>query len=205
MHLTEHEQKTINTYNSFALEWSDTHNTHIYQPEMDYLKKLLPVGKILEVGSGNGRDAKALIALGYDYIGTDISESLLKIAQSNNPGAKFLLKSVYDLDFSIDQFDGFWCSAMLLHIPKSNIDQALQSIKKYVRGEGIGFISIKDGKGESIVRRTNSGFNDERFFSFYSKRNFSKILTKNNFEIIKTQTVTRGKTIWLYFFVKVLK
>lgn len=41
----------------------------------------MPAGKILEVGSGGGRDAKDLIEMGYEYIGIDISKGLLEEAK----------------------------------------------------------------------------------------------------------------------------
>ena len=60
-----------------------------------------------------------MIAFGYDYTGTDISTGLLNEARKKVPGQSFYEMSVYDLDFPEGTFDGFWASAILLHIPKN--------------------------------------------------------------------------------------
>lgn len=113
-------------------------------------QELLPTGKVLEIGSGGGRDAKELIAKGYKYTGTDVSKGLLEEARKANPSTVFLRQSVYDLDFPDNTFDGFWASAVLLHIPKDRIDEALSRLRAVVRNDGIGFISIKQGEGQKI-------------------------------------------------------
>lgn len=199
MKLTPQEAKTLKIYDMTAEEWSVVHNTAgFWKKEMNMFKELLANGRILEIGSGGGRDAKELIALGYEYVGTDISSALLAIAQRENLDSSFLLQSVYDLNFS-EVFDGFWTSAMLLHVPKSRIDEALQSIRNVVRDGGIGFISIKQGEGERVEE-------DKRFFAYYSKEEFTRILLRNNFTIVETGVHPMSeKTIWLYFFIKVKK
>src|SRR3990167_4756165 len=110
--LSSDEKITIQSYDKNANEWAKDHAHEIRW--YSYIKKfnqLLPSGKIIEIGSGGGRDAKQLIKIGYEYIGIDASEGLLAIARKNNPGAKFLGQNVYQLDFLDISFDGFWCVA----------------------------------------------------------------------------------------------
>lgn len=206
MKLTREEKITLKTYNDNALDWLGGHPAiKIYKEEMKIFKKFLPTGKILEIGSGSGRDAKELIDLGYSYVGTDISKSLLSIAKKANPGAKFLLQSVYDLDFPDNmKFDGFWASAVLLHIPKTKIDVVLQKIHKFIKSGGIGFISFKEGQGERLENNT-SDYKGSRFFAYYLREEFEGVLLRNNFEIIQFKKVNKSNTNWLYFFVRVLK
>lgn len=180
------EEQTLQAYESDADSWTKKHGTvGFYNEELAKFKNLLPSGKILEIGSGGGRDAKQLIASGYDYVGTDISPALIRVAQQENPDATFLAQGVYDLDFPEGtQFDGFWASAVLLQIPKAKIDQALQRIRKFVRNDGIGFISLKPGEGEGFEAR--EGYNSEfkRYFSRYSNEEFTEVLARNNFKVL---------------------
>src|SRR3990167_6131265 len=98
--LTLEEQESLNSYNKYGKQWAASHlDFGFWALELKRFKKYLPNGKVLEIGSGGGRDAKELIKTGYKYTGTDISEELLEAAKKYNPGAKFLLKSVYDLSF----------------------------------------------------------------------------------------------------------
>lgn len=201
MELSLEEKITLETYNTTAKQWSENHATvGFWRKEMEIFRTLLPNGKVLEIGSGGGRDAKELIALGYEYVGTDISTGLIEVAKRENPNAVFLAQSVYDLDFPEGtRFDGFWASAVLLHIPKTKIDVALQCIKKFMRDGAIGFISLKQGTGERLEE-------DKRFFAHYSEEEFIKVLQRNNFEVVQTAMHPMSKkTTWLCFFVRARK
>lgn len=181
--LTPEEKLTIATYDRQAENWSSGHDTaNFWGEEMARFKKLLPSGRILEIGAGGGRDAKELIEAGFDYLGTDISTGLLEQARKNNPGISFEEVSVYDLDYE-ELFDGFWCSAVLLHIPRNRIDEALQAVNKNMKQGAIGFIAIKEGEGEKLEADDKSTQGDERFFVYWTDEDFSKRLGVNGFNI----------------------
>ncbi len=91
MKFTKEEEQTMRTYDTIAPDWASNHSSErFWGEEMDRFGELLPSGKVLEIGSGGGRDAKELIAKGYDYIGTDVSQGLLGEAKKLNPDATFL-------------------------------------------------------------------------------------------------------------------
>ena len=207
MKLTKEEKLTIESYDLNAESWAAAHDQpEIFRTELNYLRKLLPQGKLLEIGCGGGRDAQKLIRKGYDYLGTDISKGLLEVAKKNNPGATFINKSVYDLDFPKDSFDGFWAAACLLHIPKSKIEVALQQIRRVVRNGGIGMISLKEGKGEKFLKEDRKEGKFERYWSFYSREEFTKVLEDNGYQILHfRRNPVSEKTIWLIYFVKIVK
>ncbi|OGG07211.1 hypothetical protein A2872_00785 [Candidatus Gottesmanbacteria bacterium RIFCSPHIGHO2_01_FULL_42_12] len=199
------EEKTLGYYNKHAKEWGEAH--HGFEEEsfwkdwMQKLHNLLSEGKILEVGSGTGKDASNLIKLGYDYTGTDASQGLLKIAQERNPNAVFKNIKAQDLHklFGTDEFDCFWSAATLLHIPKDEINATLQSIHAVVKDGGIGFISIKQGEGE---QEDETG----RLFSYYSQEEFAELLKENGFEVIEKDIQPMSeKTIWLVYLIKIRK
>lgn len=206
MKLTSKEEETVNTYNKNAAEWAAKHFTKgFWKDELNKFYSLLPFGKILEIGSGGGRDAKELIEFGYDYVGTDVSEGLLKEARKVCHGSVFLKKSIYEFDFPRNYFDGFWTSATLLHIPKDRIDEALKKIHFVVKPEGVGFISIKKGIGEKI-EEDEPEMEDKkpRSFAYYQEEEFKKVLERNNFEMMEfKEKYMSEKTIWLIYFVKV--
>lgn len=208
MDLTPEEQLTVKTYNTNAKVWAKKHSTPAYwAEEMATFKKFLPKGKILEIGAGGGRDAQELIKLSYDYVGIDVAEKLLAEAQKFNPNATFLHQTIYDLDFPKNSFDGFWTSATLLHIPKSRIKTALGKIHAVIKSGGIGFISIKQGKGEKIEQDEPQLPGDRRrLFAFYSQGEFKKILENNGYQVIESRIKPISeRTTWLIYFVKVIK
>lgn len=202
--LTAEEKLTVATYNQQAESWSSSHGTvNFWGEETAHFKELLPGGRILEIGCGGGRDARELVAAGYDYVGTDISAGLLEQARKNNPGLRFEEASVYDLDYE-ELFDGFWCSAVLLHIPRDRIDNALQAINKNMKRGAIGFIAIKEGKGEKLEADDKSTQGSERYFVYWADEDFSNKLEANGLTVIERgYRPMNERTKWLTYIVKV--
>ena len=203
--LLPEEEITLKTYEKVADIWTNKHSPpHFWAEEMQRFHQLLPAGTVLEIGAGGWRDAKELIGLGYNYVGTDVSEKLLEKAREKFPGEKFYKQSVYDLSFS-EKFDGFWASKVLLHIPKSRIDEALQRIKSVVEPGAVGFISLIDGEGEELREETWDDSKHKRFFAYWAKEEFNQVLKNNGFKIAnygyKHET---GRLRWHCFFVKAL-
>lgn len=198
------ERLTTDGYDRCALAWSEEHGSPDYwAKEMAAFQTLLPAGRILEIGAGGGRDAKELIALGYQYVGTDISVGLLDVARRELPDHEFHEQSVYDLSFP-ELFDGFWASAVLLHIPKRRIDQALRQIKSVVRPGGIGFISLKEGTGEAFETEIVGGHELKRFFAYWSEVEFSSVLARNCYEVVQHIYHPRSeRTRWHCFLVQI--
>lgn len=194
------DQKTIEYYNSKAIEWSNTHFTpRFWAHGFDDFQKALSSGRIIEIGCGGGRDAMTLVEMGYDYLGIDPAEKLLEEAQKNNPGQSFQVLDVFALEKEkLGEFDGFWSAATLLHIPKKKVSLALEKIKSVLKPGGIGFISLKEGKGEE--RLAEAGL--ERFFAYYSDKEFRKKLQQAGFSVIKFSHLPMARTKWLMYIVK---
>lgn len=186
------EEKTLKYYDQHAREWGEKHHELDQNSrrinEIEKFHSYLKSGKIIEIGSGTGNDASAFNSFGYDYIGTDASRGLLELALERNPGLKFKKVRVQDLasTFGNDKFDGFWCAATLLHLHKNEIVESLKNIHSIVKNNGVGYISVKEGRGE---KEDETG----RLFSFYSQDEFSKILEDIQFEMSDTEDPIKQK------------
>lgn len=111
--------------------------------------------------------------------------------------------SVYDLNFPAHTFDGFWASAVLLHVPKERINEALARIKSVVKDNGIGFISLKDGADQKVEVDQIGGETVKRFFAYWQKDEFQKVLKDNGFSVVDYMYRPMSeKTRWHCFFVK---
>src|SRR6266498_665733 len=203
--LSPEEEITLKAYDSQAERWAREHNTSnihadllkIFQEFLDYL----PHGKVLEIGCGGGRDAKMLIDAGYDYYGTDVSQGLIDIANHNCPEARLSRQGPYTFDFANNFFDGVWTFATLLHVPKSRINECLQEIARLLRPNGVCFMYLKQGEGESMEWNEEYKFN--RFFAYYTQGEFMEILEQNGFMVEKFICQPRSvKTVWLCFFTR---
>lgn len=202
MNLGELEQTTKDSYTQVSGLWSKRHDSKRYWGiSFDQFFEALPTGRVLEVGCGTGRDALELVGHGYDYLGTDISEGMINEAKKRLPKQQFEQISVYDLNFK-DKFDGFWCAACLIHIPKARMNEALQAIKKNIRLGGVGFISVKEGVGDLLEQRDDLD-SKKFYFVFWQNEEFKKVLKKNGFEVIHENYMPMSeRTKWLCYIVK---
>jgi SAM-dependent methyltransferase len=207
MKLSPDEETTLRAYQSSAEPWAKAHNTaDFWAEELAEFHQALPTGRVLEVGCGGGRDAQLLISMGYDYIGTDPVPELIEIAQAENPSGQFVVRSVYDLALLNPMpYDGFWACAVLLHIPRARINEALQEIRSVVRVGGIGFISLKEGDGQSVIEEGEAGQSIRRLFTFWQLNEFVQTLEANGFRTVtKNRKPVSEKTTWLNYIVRAM-
>lgn len=197
--LTEQERITLDTYERSAQDWIRERSglsPDFWAEEIAKFTGALPGDHVLDVGSGNGRDARLMTSVGYQVVGIDVSSSLLKIARENCPEATFQVASVYDIPFDEEAFDGIWVCASLLHIPKDRARAALQEIARVLRGSGQLFISVKAGEGESL----EDGTLGKRFFSYYQAEELRDLIRQAGLEIDEIVERDAGGARWLCLF-----
>ncbi|MBX4189633.1 methyltransferase domain-containing protein [Candidatus Parcubacteria bacterium] len=204
----QYRKDTVEHYDKLADEFSYRNSVTIYGREYGIFFDLLPEGSsIIEIGCGIGRDALRLVEK-YQYTGIDASKGMLDIAKKNIPQANFQLVDFYHLDFPSKSFDGFWAAASLLHVPKNEIVLVLKSIRKIIKDNGIGFVSLKlkDSLDEGVIKENKKGIPTKRYFAFYEGGEFNKLLEQSGFEIIEETRVREendvNKQVWLCYFVR---
>lgn len=201
--LLPEEEVTKKTYDNQATTWvNNVGASGFWLPQLERFCHLLPAGRILEIGAGGGRDAETFVKKGYEYVGTDISGGILEIARKKLPGQTFYTQNVTELSIPGGKFDGFWACDVLLHIPKSKIDEALQKIKGHLKPKAIGFISLKDGTAQGVQNDAIGGENFQRFFSYWGRDEFIDVLWTNGFSLVEYSDVWLQETHWHMFFVK---
>lgn len=201
----DYRQELLNAYCVLAAERNTlAGDPKTWIPEAKYLATLLPnSSNILDIGCGAGRDALLLPGMGYQYIGVDFSEPMLEQARKLAPNERFILGDMYALPLKNSSFEGFWAAASLLHIPKSEMGQILIEIRRIIKLGGIGFIAVKEGKGERTVSGSKPGSN--RFFSFWQEDELAAILTANHFRVLnknRRKLFPEDKTVWILQFVQ---
>lgn len=203
MNISEEERITIETYDMFSKSWSSDHADMSHSTSiLESFKKHLPDGSILEVGAGGSSDCRLLSDAGYDYFGTDAAAGMVTMAKERYPDITFKQYNIYDVEDIGRQFDGFWANAILLHIPKQRIDDALQALNHVIRKGGVGFISIKDGAGEQFEDRMQTGRHEKRLFSFWRREEFEQALSRNGFKVASYEYRPKNeRSNWHHFYV----
>ncbi|MDI6736151.1 MAG: class I SAM-dependent methyltransferase [bacterium] len=127
-------------------------------------RKKKKIGRILDLGCGNGRHLVYLSKKGFNAYGIDISQKSLQIAQDwlNKKGLQTELKkaSVTEIPYPDEYFDIVICMGMLDHILIQEVKKGIQEIERVLTPEGIFFLGLRSdrdtecGKGEEIERNT---------------------------------------------------
>lgn len=116
-----------------------------------FLSKLPEQAKIVDAGCGSGRDAKAFFDRGHVVNAFDASADLAKLA-SGYCGLQVTVRTFAEVA-EVDEYDGIWCCASLLHVPAAEMASTIGSLWRALRPGGCIYVSFKLGVGE----RTHGG------------------------------------------------
>ncbi len=129
-----------------------------------HLKSLNRNSKIIDCGCGNGRNYIFLKKKGFDVIGTDISETVIKKNKKNfsKYKNKFLVGDIRNLKFNDNYFDALVSDASLYYQSKKDIFETVDEFYRILKKNGIIRIYTKSN-------RDNFYFNHKREKSFEYK------------------------------------
>jgi ubiquinone/menaquinone biosynthesis C-methylase UbiE len=147
-----------------------------------FLEKLSSNAKILDVGSGPGQFTKYMLTKGFDVIGADYSEEMLKIAEKMVPETKFYKRDMRDIGFENNYFDGLLVAYSLIHIPSEDIPKTLTSFYRILKSSGYLEIIAQSGEADRIV---DEGFmpSEKMFFNFFTIERITTFLQNAGFKI----------------------
>lgn len=114
-----------------------------------FTKHLTPGARVLDAGCGSGRDAKALLEMGYQVEAFDASSAMVDLAREYT-GLPVQLMTFADVDWK-EEFDGIWCCASLLHVPGAELPRVMQKLADALKPGGVWYVSFKYGSGEREV------------------------------------------------------
>ena len=167
----------MNYYDENAKEFFDGTVDADMSSHHDKFLALMPEnGSILDAGCGSGRDAKIFKDLGFKITAIDGSAEMCRLA-SEFSGIDVKHMQFQEIDF-VNEFDGIWASASLLHVPSEELGDVLKRLKKSLKDNGIFYASFKLGDFE--------GERNGRFFNDFTENTAIELFENAGFEIIKT-------------------
>lgn len=190
------QQKTVDTYNKSAVELA-AYFKGIGPRVKDIGKALELAGgtqnpNVLEIGCGDGRDAKEIVKYTKNYLGFDISSELIKIAQGHAPGVKFEVADAVSYKYPKD-LDVVFAFASLLHLDKFEVAQILKLVHVSLKPGGIFYISLK--YMPKYVRKVKKDKYGERLFYFYNSSEIQNMASKH-YETVLENRQKIGDTDW---------
>jgi ubiquinone/menaquinone biosynthesis C-methylase UbiE len=176
------DKVTIDTYNRMSSEYDAETADFWKRFPHTIIDKFAGItkGRVLDVGSGPGRDGLILQEKGLDVTCLDASEKMVELSKSR--GLNSIVGDFCALSFQDASFDGVWAYTALLHVPKPEIGTALSEISRVLKKGGVFGLGLIEGDTE--LYRESSEMNQLRWFSFYQKEEIENLLQTHGFSVI---------------------
>ncbi|WP_107772680.1 class I SAM-dependent methyltransferase [Nocardioides sediminis] len=122
-------------------------------------------GRVLEVGSGGGRDAALMEDLGLRVRRTDVTPGFVALLREQGHAADLLDPLVDDLPSPEGPYDGVWANASLLHVARADLPAVQTRLAAVTRQGGLLHVSVKEGVGEGWS--THGAVRAPRHFTYW--------------------------------------
>lgn len=192
-------KQTLEAYDKGAAMYAANQRAGMSDEVRTWLEVMLAglpkAAKILEIGSGTGRDADYVESLGYAVERTDGSQGFVTYQQAAGKPIRLLniltdtLNTSYDLIFA---------NAVFLHFTEEECAGALQNTHDALRANGRLALSLKRGSGEET---TTEKLNAPRYFRYWEPESVTALLEGagfTNIQIAINDDWREDKPQWLF-------
>ncbi len=189
------KNQTIHTYNESAISLAkkfDELGARVSDIEETFalIEKDNPF--VLEIGCGNGRDAVEITKHTKNYLGIDISEKLIELAQQKVPNANFQVADIETFTFP-GSLDIVFAFASLIHVPKEALAKILIEAWTALNENGVMRLSMK--YADAYTETTKEDEFGTRTYYLYSKEDMEEV--SSGFKIIKSGLNDLRGQMWL--------
>ncbi len=144
-----------------------------------FFADLPPQASVLELGSGPGLDADWFEARGLSVRRTDATVAFVERLRRLGHLAEVLNVITDDLG---GPYDGIWASAVLLHLSRDELADALRKIRPALAPDGFLGFSVKEGDGE---RWTTDKLEHARYFVYWRPEPLAALLERTGWRVIE--------------------
>ncbi len=203
------ERVTIGSYDAYAGEYAS--GTSAMPDEVtDNLNHFVDLvgteARVLEIGSGPGRDAAALEQIGLSVRRTDISRAFVERLRAAGYLADQLDPLRDDLTDTLRggaPYDGIWAGASLLHVARESLPTVLARLAAVTRPGGTLHMTLKEGDGAGWSVHGHVGA--PRFFTYWREDPLRAHLTEAGWVVDEVRRgdstpVDRPSEPWLVVF-----
>jgi len=178
---------TMNAHDNIAKKYYKAYKDD--KSDLEYIDKFLErcKYKILDLGCGMGHYSKYIQAKGYEVVGVDFSEEMLKIARETTENIKFIEADICELPEDIDKdFDGVLIAYVLQHLSKEETAHCLLDLKKYIVQSSNLLVFLREG---NRVLNENEPFNPSFGYIIkeYTREEIVELLGECGYEVIRIE------------------
>lgn len=151
--------------------------------------------RILDLGSGPGRDSAYFLERGFEPFCLDFSSEMVRMCREK--GLRAEIGDLENLSFNDESFDGVWAYTSLLHIPKKNFPRVLRNIGRILVNQGIFYLGMKEGDFEGWIE-SDKYPGMKRFFSLCQDDELREIVS-TRFSIIHGSRIELRDAVFLNY------
>ncbi|MCF6377488.1 class I SAM-dependent methyltransferase [Nocardioides KLBMP 9356] len=194
------QQATVHAYDLDARAYADSGPVvpDSVRADIEELVDRLGAGaRVLEIGSGGGRDARLMESLGLRARRTDITPGFVALLREQGHAADVLDPLVDDLSSPDGPYDGVWANASLLHVRRADLPTVLARLAEVTRSGGVLRASLKEGAGEGWS--THGSISRPRHFTYWQASDLQAVVAASGWSDVAVRSGvagSRGET-WL--------
>ncbi len=160
-----------------------------YQHLQMFVKKLPHGAKILDAGSGVGKESAEMVRQGFQPIAIDFSPEMIAMLKKRHPDIECYLEDIRQTHFKNKEFDGVWCCRTIFHIMQRDLLKTLKEFHRVLKDGGhLAFMWLREDSGVEYRREdsveTNAGLPHLKYIrTWYSKDYMEKLLKQVGFSV----------------------
>lgn len=177
-------------YNQIANEYAKNRDQFKNLKYLEILNSYLnPHSTILDIGCGSGRPVdEYFIKHGHKIVGIDISDEQIKLAKSNFPGQKFLVRDMDNLAANEYQVDAVVSFYAIFHIPREKHEELFKKLRTYLPTGRYLLVTM----GFSEWEGTEDFHGTQMHWSHFSHEKNTEIVANSGFEIVLDEIDASG-------------
>jgi len=181
-HATTYDQEVITFWENFPHEF------------LEAFASRLKGKRVLNIGSGSGRDAVLLRDLGLEVICLDASQKMVDM--TTKLGFESHLSTFDTMEQLEGTFDGVWAYTSLIHVPAVEATAAITTIHSFLKHGGIFAIGVIEGQGSETVEQASMP-DASRFFQYYSSNELKVMVEDAGFSFVHESRYQPNRKVYL--------
>lgn len=161
----------------------------------EFASRVVAGGRVLEIGSGPGRDARELEARGLVVRRTDVTPAFVDLMRADGFEADLLDPLVDDLG---GPWDGIWIDAVLMHVDRADLPGLLRRVHAASRPGGTLYISTQEGDGD--LWTTRGHISAPRHFTLWREAPLREVLDDAGWDVRLLRRSESASGTWLDVF-----
>ncbi|GAA1430473.1 class I SAM-dependent methyltransferase [Microlunatus lacustris] len=194
--------ETITAYRDHAAVYRRDHRDlpdHVRSELEKFAAAVGAGGRVLEIGSGGGRDAAHLESRGLQVRRTDVTSAFVELLRRDGFAADVLDPLHDDLADPVrpqEGYDAVWANACLLHVRRTDLPTVLGRLRTATRPGGLLRFSVKEGEGEAWS--THGSVAAPRLFVYWEEADLRAVVEQSGWTVLQLERVQGpAEELWL--------